>query len=323
MLRRSSQLRRRFTTPSAPAEQSSFLRTAPRHRPMAPPAQPPPPTRCASGCGALRPVRQLFDDCHLGRRRRADGARPCVLACARISRSLRARQFVERIVDGRSDRRSAVAILTTIGIVLSLIFESYPLLQKVPVLDFLFGTALVPAERLRGRRREAPVDNSDVFGAVPLFAGTLLITAHRHAGRRADRADVGDLPVRVRRPAASAPWSSRCSKSSPASRPWSTASSPRSPSRPSSAASASLIGLGVSSESALAAGIVMGIMIIPFVSSLSDDVINAVPQIAARRLGRPWRDQVGDHPQGHPARGAARHRRRPSCSRSAAPSARP
>lgn len=38
------------------------------------------------------------------------------------------------------------------------------------------------------------------------------------------------------------------------------------------------IGLDVASESALAAGVVMGIMIIPFVSSLSDDVINAVPQ---------------------------------------------
>jgi phosphate transport system permease protein len=38
------------------------------------------------------------------------------------------------------------------------------------------------------------------------------------------------------------------------------------------------VGLSVSSESALAAGLVMGIMIIPFVSSLSDDVINAVPQ---------------------------------------------
>jgi phosphate transport system permease protein len=42
--------------------------------------------------------------------------------------------------------------------------------------------------------------------------------------------------------------------------------------------SGTLIGLDVSSESALAAGLVMGIMIIPFVSSLSDDVINAVPQ---------------------------------------------
>jgi phosphate transport system permease protein len=42
--------------------------------------------------------------------------------------------------------------------------------------------------------------------------------------------------------------------------------------------SGSILGLDVSSESALAAGLVMGIMIIPFVSSLSDDVINAVPQ---------------------------------------------
>src|SRR3546814_2829330 len=38
------------------------------------------------------------------------------------------------------------------------------------------------------------------------------------------------------------------------------------------------VGLSVSSESALAAGVVMGIMIIPFISSLSDDVMNAVPQ---------------------------------------------
>ena len=38
------------------------------------------------------------------------------------------------------------------------------------------------------------------------------------------------------------------------------------------------LGIDVSSESALAAGLVMGVMIIPFVSSLSDDVINAVPQ---------------------------------------------
>jgi phosphate transport system permease protein len=38
------------------------------------------------------------------------------------------------------------------------------------------------------------------------------------------------------------------------------------------------LGLDVASESALAAGLVMGVMIIPFVSSLSDDVINAVPQ---------------------------------------------
>jgi phosphate transport system permease protein len=42
--------------------------------------------------------------------------------------------------------------------------------------------------------------------------------------------------------------------------------------------SGGLFGLNIASESALAAGLVMGIMIIPFVSSLSDDVMNAVPQ---------------------------------------------
>ncbi|MDX1553640.1 MAG: phosphate ABC transporter permease subunit PstC, partial [Marinobacter sp.] len=41
---------------------------------------------------------------------------------------------------------------------------------------------------------------------------------------------------------------------------------------------AQTVGLEASSQSALAAGLVMGIMIVPFVSSLSDDVINAVPQ---------------------------------------------
>ena len=44
------------------------------------------------------------------------------------------------------------------------------------------------------------------------------------------------------------------------------------------ASSGSIFGLDIASESALAAGLVMGIMIIPFISSLSDDVINAVPQ---------------------------------------------
>ena len=60
--------------------------------------------------------------------------------------------------------------------------------------------------------------------------------------------------------------------------------------------------------SALAAGVVMGIMIIPFVSSLSDDVINAVPQIAARRLLCPRGHQVRDDQAG----GACRRRCRGS-----------
>ena len=60
-----------------------------------------------------------------------------------ISRSLRARQFVERTAMVFLIAASGIAILTTLGIVLSLIFESYRFFEKVPVLDFLFGTALV------------------------------------------------------------------------------------------------------------------------------------------------------------------------------------
>jgi phosphate transport system permease protein len=71
-----------------------------------------------------------------------------------------------------------------------------------------------------------------------------------------------------------------------------------------------LLGLDVASESALAAGLVMGVMIIPFISSLSDDVMNAVPQAlrdGAYALGA---TKLGDHPPGGAAGGAAGHRRR-------------
>ena len=82
------------------------------------------------------------------------------------------------------------------------------------------------------------------------------------------------------------------------------------------------LGLDVASESALAAGLVMGIMIIPFVSSLSDDVMRAVPQTlreaptgSARRAPR--------RSPGDPAGGAARASSPASCSPSRARSARP
>ena len=60
---------------------------------------------------------------------------------------------------------------------------------------------------------------------------------------------------------------------------------------------ANALGLDVASESALAAGLVMGMMIIPFVSSLSDDIINAVPQSLRDGSYAPGRDQIGNHPQ--------------------------
>ena len=68
---------------------------------------------------------------------------------------------------------STVAILTTIGIVASLIFESIRFFQVVPITDFLFGLHWSPQMAIR----EDQVGSSGAFGAVPLLLGTLLISA--------------------------------------------------------------------------------------------------------------------------------------------------
>lgn len=185
----------------------------------------------------------------------------------------RTRHFVERVVMGLLILCSAVAVVTTLGIILSLIFESYRFFLKVDFLDFLFGVHWSPQTALRADQ----VGGTGAFGAIPLFAGTLLITAiaitvaapiglmaaiflsdYATARFRAIAKPVleilAGIPTVVYGFFAAltvAPFFRGAGES---------------------------IGLTVSSESALAAGIVMGIMIIPFVSSLSDDVINAVPQ---------------------------------------------
>ena len=77
---------------------------------------------------------------------------------------------------------SVVAILTTVGIVFSLIFESYYFFQKVPFFDFLFGTHWSPQSAYEAagataeELAEATKRNGEVFGAIPLLTGTLLIT---------------------------------------------------------------------------------------------------------------------------------------------------
>ena len=196
-----------------------------------------------------------------------------VLARQKISPVFRARNQVEKIITVLLILCSLIAILTTIGIVLSLLFETIRFFGKVPMSEFLFGMEWSPQTALR----EDQVGSSGSFGAVPLFAGTLLIAfiamcvatpiglfaaiymaeyANRHV-----RAIIKPLleilagiPTVVYGFFAAltvAPFIRRFGESA---------------------------GLDVASESALAAGLVMGIMIIPFVSSLADDVITAVPQ---------------------------------------------
>lgn len=194
-------------------------------------------------------------------------------AWRRISPQLRARNRVEKVIKMALMLCSLIAIFTTIGIVLSVLFESIRFFGKVPITEFLFGLDWSPQIAIRPDQQAA----SGAFGAVPLFAGTLLISAiamlvavpiglmsaiylaeYAHKRVRAVAkpllevlAGIPTVVYGVFAALVVAPFIRDFGES---------------------------IGLAVASESALTAGLVMGIMIIPFVSSLSDDVINAVPQ---------------------------------------------
>lgn len=192
---------------------------------------------------------------------------------SRIQPALRARNRVEAIVRGALVVASSIAILTTIGIVLSVLFESIRFFRMVPVTEFLFGLNWSPQLAIRADQ----VGSSGAFGAVPLFTGTLLIAGiamivavpiglfsaiylaeYAHARVRAVVKPM--LEVLAGIPTVVYGFFAALVVA-PALRGWGEG-----------------IGLEVSSESALAAGLVMGIMIIPFVSSLADDMITAVPQ---------------------------------------------
>jgi phosphate transport system permease protein len=168
---------------------------------------------------------------------------------------------------------SSIAVLTTLGIVLSVAFESILFFQQVSPGEFFFGTAWSPQIALR----EDQVGASGAFGAVPLFTGTLLVSLlamliavpigllaaiylSEYAPRKVRSLAKPALEVLAGIPTVVYGFFAALTVA-PYIRDLGAST-----------------GLDVSSESALAAGLVMGIMIIPFVSSLSDDVINAVPQ---------------------------------------------
>ncbi|PWC89130.1 phosphate ABC transporter permease [Azospirillum sp. TSH100] len=191
----------------------------------------------------------------------------------RIGPDLRARPVVERVVRVALVLCSLVAILTTVGIVLSLLFEALRFFSVVSPLDFLFGTHWSPQMAMRADQ----VGSSGSFGAIPLFAGTLLITViamavavpvglmaaiymSEYAGRGVRTWLKPALEILAGIPTVVYGFFAALTMA------------------PFVRSVGEALGLDVSSESALAAGIVMGVMIIPFVSSLSDDVINAVPQ---------------------------------------------
>jgi len=169
---------------------------------------------------------------------------------------------------------SLMAILTTFGIVLSLIFESIRFFQSVSVVEFLTGTRWSPQTALRADQ----VGSSGAFGAVPLFWGTIFIGAiiamlvaiplglmsavylTQYASVRVRKILKPLLELLAGVPTVVYGFFAALTVA-PAVRDFA-------------------VSLGMSdasSESALAAGLVMGIMIIPFVSSMADDALNAVP----------------------------------------------
>jgi phosphate transport system permease protein len=194
-------------------------------------------------------------------------------AFRRVRPEFRARNRVEKAIEYLLIAASLVAILTTIGIFLSVLFEALRFFRQVSPLDFLFGLTWSPQTAIRADQ----VGSSGAFGAVPLFAGTLLISAI---------AMVVAVPVGLMSAIYLAEYASRRFRSYAKPLLEILAGIPTVVYGYFAALTVGPIlrgfgesfGLDVASESALGAGLVMGIMIIPFVSSLSDDVITAVPQ---------------------------------------------
>jgi phosphate transport system permease protein len=192
---------------------------------------------------------------------------------SRISLRLRARNHVEGILTVILVACSSIAIFTTIGIILSVLYEAIRFFKAVPVTDFLFGLDWSPQMAIRADQ----VGSSGAFGAVPVFLGTALISAiamvvavpvglmsaiylSEYAGKRLRAVAKPLIEVLAGIPTVVYGFFAALTVA------------------PFIREAGGLLGLSVASESALAAGLVMGIMIIPFMSSLSDDFINAVPQ---------------------------------------------
>jgi phosphate transport system permease protein len=194
-------------------------------------------------------------------------------AYRRVRADFRARNRVEQAIEYLLVAASSVAILTTVGIFLSVLLEALRFFGQVSPLDFLFGLSWSPQTAIRADQ----VGSSGAFGAVPLFTGTLLISGI---------AMLVAVPVGLMSAIFLAEYANRRVRSWAKPMLEILAGIPTVVYGYFAALTVgpilrdvgSALGLSVASESALGAGLVMGIMIIPFVSSLSDDVITAVPQ---------------------------------------------
>jgi phosphate transport system permease protein len=195
------------------------------------------------------------------------------VARMRLAPRFRARNNVERFLSGTMIACSVIAILTTVGIVASLLYESFEFFQMVPVWEFIFGLRWEPQIAIRADQ----VAGAGAFGAVPVFMGTILISIIamavaipvglftaiylvEYADERVRNIVKPILEILAGVPTVVYGFFAVLTVA------------------PAVRQAGGLVGLAVSPNSALAAGLVMGVMIIPFVSSLSDDALKAVPR---------------------------------------------
>ncbi|MCE8020111.1 phosphate ABC transporter permease subunit PstC [Halomonas sp. MCCC 1A11036] len=194
-----------------------------------------------------------------------------VTAQRRVSPQLRARNQVERVITALLALSSGVAILTTVGIVLSLVGEALHFFRYISPAEFFFGTVWNPRFSTSGAGQQGE------FGLLPLLWGTLMVSAI---------ALLVAIPLGLMTAIYMAEYAP----------PWL-----RNVAKPVIEVLAGIptivygffalivigpflsglgdmLGIGIRATSALTAGLVMGIMIIPFVSSLSDDIITQVPK---------------------------------------------
>jgi phosphate transport system permease protein len=192
-----------------------------------------------------------------------------VIAKKRIATQYRARNQVEKVINVSLALCSGVAILTTIGIVMSMFSEAMRFFSFVHPIDFFMGTEWNPGFSTSGSAEGS-------YGLLPLLWGTLMVSG---------------IALMVAVPIGLMIAIYLAEYASPKFRSWAKPSIEVLAGIPTIVYGVfalmvigpyakdlgAMIGLDINATSALTAGIVMGIMIIPFVSSLSDDIITQVP----------------------------------------------
>ena len=202
-------------------------------------------------------------------------------AYRKIQNNNKAREDVEIILKVLLFTSSLVAILTTVGIIVSLLFESLKFFSTINIFEFIFGTSWSPQRAfVRDASAITPeelLELQDAFGSVPLFAGTAFIALiamcvavpiglfsgiylAEYASTKVRKYSKPIIEILAGIPTVVYGFFAALTVG------------------PFFRTLGESLGLTVSSESALAAGLIMGVMIIPYISSLSDDVINSVPQ---------------------------------------------